>query len=209
MTKAAFNALITEFSIEDHFPGTIIKQKEGHVGLAIISDPAGDLWDLFIENKPVKVQIVDKESSFDFTERKVERLRNFEVRLKNGSFFCYVCVEYKINGKTHHVRNHRYDNITPSRIQGLYNPKKAVDLFEKDFGFGINSKIERTDLPQIQKQLDKKKVYSLLNTIMHNRFVAGDFLSHGSRDMYKKHADEANSAFDELCLLLGIEVDNA
>ena len=201
MTKAAFNALITEFSIEEN---KLMKLKEGHVGLAIISDPAGDLWHLFLDKKPVKVQIVDKESSFDFTERKVERLRNFEVRLKNGIFFCYVCVEYKINGKTHHVRNHRYDNITSSRIQRLYNPKKAVDLFEKDFGFGINSKIERTDLPQMQKTFDKKKVRRLIDDIMSDRFLAGCCKAYKNHNAYRNHSDKANEDLEELLTLLGL-----
>ena len=209
MTKAAFNALITEFSIDtDHFPGTDLVQKEGRVGLAIISDPAGDLWHLFIDNKPVKVQIVDKESSFDFTERKVERLRDFDIRLVSGSFQCTVSVEYKINGEFHHSRKHTYHNIRLKTIERLYDPEKAKDLFDTQFGFSIKSKTSRTDLPTMRKQFDKEKVYSLLESIVRHRFLAGSCQAHKKNSSSSKHYETADEAFAELLTLLGMEDDN-
>ena len=173
MTKAAFNALITEYSVERiNYDNSPLASKDGHVGLAIISDPAGDLWDLFIENKPVKVQIVDKDSEFDFTERKVKRERDFNIRLIDGSFKCKVSVQYYINGTFHHSRNTTYSDISVQTINRLYNPKKSIDLFEKNFGFGIHSNTERTDLPQIQKPFDKEKVRKKINSLQKYAYAA-------------------------------------
>jgi len=206
MTKAAFNALITEFSIDtDHFPGTDLVQKEGHVGLAIISDPAGDLWKLFIDKKPVKVQIVDKDSDFDFTERKVKRERVFNVRLENGSFQCFVSVNYHINGIFHHSRNTTYTYLSNCTIQRLYNPKKAIDLFEKNFGFCIHSNTERTDLLPMRKQFDKEKVRRLFDGIMSDRFLAGCCKAYNNHSAYRNHSDKAEEDFKELLSLLDME----
>ena len=204
MTKAAFNALITEFSIEEN---KLMKLKDGHVGLAIISDPAGDLWHLFIDNKPVKVQIVDKESSFDFTERKVKRERDFNIRLIDGSFQCKVSVKYYINGTFHHSRNHVYHNIRTKTIERLYDPEKSKNLFESKFGFSIYSKIERTDLPQMQKPFDKLKVYKQLEKIVHHRFMAGYCQANRRDHAYTEHYEEADKAFSKLLVLLDMEND--
>lgn len=205
MTKAAFNALITEFSVEDRFPGEISKQKEGHVGLAIISDPAGDLWHLFIDNKPVKVQIVDKESSFDFTEREVERRRRFNIRLVEGSFQCSVSVNYHINGKYHHDRNTLYSDISNCTIQRLYGVDRVCNVFESSFGFSLHSNTERTDLLPMRKQFDKEKVYDQLERIVHHRFMAGQCRAYKNNKAYIDHRDAADEAFTELLVLLGME----
>jgi len=206
MTKAAFNALITEYSVERiNYDNSPLASKDGHVGLAIISDPAGDLWDLFIENKPVKVQIVDKDSEFDFTERKVKRERDFNIRLIDGSFQCKVSVQYYINGTFHHSRNTTYSDISVQTINRLYNPKKSIDLFEKNFGFGIHSNIERTDLPQMQKSFNKKKVYAQLEQIVHHRFMAGYCQANRQHNAYMEHYEEADKAISKLLVLLDME----
>ena len=211
MTKAAFNALITEYSVERiNYDNSPFAGKEGHVGLAIISDPAGDLWHLFVNNKPVKVKIVDKDSCFDFTERKVERERDFNVRLKDGSFQCSVSVQYYINGTYHHSRNTTYSEISVATINRLYNPSKAIDLFskrlfEKNFGFCIHSNVERTDLLPTRKQFDKDEVYSLLESIVHHRFLAGSCHAHKNYKAHSKHNRIADEAFTELLTLLDME----
>jgi len=210
MTKAAFNALITEYSVERiNYDNSPFAGKEGHVGLAIISDPAGDLWHLFVNNKPVKVKIVDKDSCFDFTERKVERERDFNVRLKDGSFQCSVSVQYYINGTYHHSRNTTYSEISVATINRLYNPSKAIDLFskrlfEKNFGFCIHSNVERTDLLPMRKQFDKEKVRRLLDDIMSDRFLAGCCKAYKNHNAYRNHSDKANEDLEELLTLLGL-----
>jgi len=202
MTKAAFNALITSLDFSPTIPNY---PKEGNVSLAVISDPAGDLWHLFVNNKPVKVKIVDKDSCFDFTERKVERRRKFSIRLKHGIFCCHVCVQYYINGTYHRDRCHEYQNITPDTIERLYDPDKALSRSDPEFGFVLVSNTERTDLLPMRKQFDKDEVYSLLESIVHHRFLAGSCHAHKNYKAHSKHNRIADEAFTELLTLLDME----
>jgi len=202
MTKAAFDALIT---MMDFSPVTPNQPRGGDIGLAVLSQPAGDLWSLFVDHETVHVKIVDKDSDFDFTERKVERLRDFDVRLIDDAFQCAVSVQYNINGEYHHSRNHTYHDIRLKTVERLYDPEKAKDLFESRFGFSRLSKIERTDLLPMQKQFDKEKVYSLLESIVHHRFLAGSCQAHKNYKAYSKHYETADEAFTKLLALLDME----
>jgi len=202
MTKAAFNALITSLDFSPTIPNY---PKEGNVSLAVISDPAGDLWHLFVNNKPVKVKIVDKDSCFDFTERKVERRRKFSIRLKHGIFCCHVCVQYYINGTYHRDRCHEYQNITPDTIERLYDPDKALSRSDPEFGFVLVSNVERTDLLPMRKQFDKEKVYDQLERIVHHRFMSGYNQGHGNQEEYKAHYEKADKAIAKLLALLDME----
>jgi len=202
MTKAAFNALITSLDFSPTIPNY---PKEGNVSLAVISDPAGDLWHLFVNNKPVKVKIVDKDSCFDFTERKVERRRKFSIRLKHGIFCCHVCVQYYINGTCHRDRCHEYQNITPDTIERLYDPDKALSRSDPEFGFVLVSNVERTDLLPMRKQFDKEKVYDQLERIVHHRFMSGYNQGHGNQEEYKAHYEKADKAIAKLLALLDME----